>query len=198
MPLTARVIGRVDIAEQVCQALRSAGVEVELATAGPMNVFASRPPAEGVDVTIATSMFDPSLWRLAKLWHPDRPMLALAERERESALRSAVRRRHGPDAYLTWPATGAALADGVRRAVEASAGRHRTWSLDDLTLALVWVGFFLFNMGFVKWLRPIGLLVAGIGLLLRAHSAWSRVWTAIGGAVLLGLGIVALAVLRMS
>lgn len=95
MPSPVRVIGRIDLAEKVQEALRAAGFDAELVTAGPMTVYGSKPPAEGIDVVVATILFDPPRWMFAKARYPRRPMVALAEPPRERALRGALRRRNG-------------------------------------------------------------------------------------------------------
>jgi hypothetical protein len=118
MPTPVRVIGRIVLAERICEAVRSAGFDGEIVTAGPMSVYTGAAPAEGIaegiDVAIATSMFDPPLWRIAKREHPSRPMVALAEWRRERALRGEMLRRYGPDAYVTWPASPEDLAAAIR------------------------------------------------------------------------------------
>ena len=78
VPASIRVIGRIDLAEEISRMFRSAGVDTQIATAGPMSVFTGAPPVEGMDVVAATSIFDPPLWRFAKRKHPLRPMVAVA------------------------------------------------------------------------------------------------------------------------
>src|SRR5689334_13561974 len=101
MSRTVRVIGRVDLASRIQSTLQAAGVKAELAAWGPA-VYGGTPPTDGVDVVIATSALDPWLWRLAKVRHPARPMVAVAGRRREGVLCGALARRHGPDEYVIW------------------------------------------------------------------------------------------------
>jgi hypothetical protein len=187
MPPPVRVIGRVDLADQVRDVVRSAGFEAEGVTAGPVSVFGAAPPAEGVDVVVATSIFDPPLWRVGKSRRPLRPMVAVAERSRERALRGAMLRRHGPDAYVTWPATPEDVAAAIRRA-ESSASRKRSWSAADVGAPLVIWGLIAMNFG-----GGVGALVAGVGLLLGVRSAWNARWQTVGGVVLTLMGGVGVA-----
>jgi hypothetical protein len=140
------------------------------------------PPAEGVVVVAATSMFDPPLWLLAKGRHPLRPMVAVSERRRERALRGAMARRNGPDAYVVWPALPEELAAAIERA-QASASRARSWSIGDLGSALVVFGLLAMNVG-----GGLGALVAGVGLLVGLRAAWNLRWQAVGGVVLTVIG----------
>jgi hypothetical protein len=182
MPPPVRVIGRIDLTEKVHEALRAAGFDSEIVTAGPMAAYGSAPPAEGIDVVVATSIFDPPRWMFAKARHPLRPMVAVAERRRERALRGALSRRSGPDAYVMWPATPDELAAAIRRA-ESSASRRRFWAVADLGAALVAVGLPTMAVG-----GGIGAFVAGVGLLLGLQSAWNARWQAVGGVFLTVLG----------
>jgi hypothetical protein len=196
MPRVVRVIGRIDVAEDVCRTLRGAGVDAQVATAGPMSIYGGTPPAEGLDFVLATSIFDPPLWRLAKRKRPLRPMVAIADGRRERVLRGALRRRNGPDAYVTWPAPAAELLTAVARA-EAAAGRRRTWSRVDFAAALSWCGVVVFNGRVILGRHDVlaastGVSLIGIGLLLNLPFAWSMRWQALGGVLLTGLGFVGL------
>jgi hypothetical protein len=183
-----RVIGRVDLAEQISEVVRRAGFDPELVTAGPRSVYGGTPPAEGVDVVVATSIFDPPLWVIAKGMHPLRPMVAVAELRREPALRGALARRYGPDAYVTWPATPEDLGAAIRRA-ESTASRQRSWTAADVRAALAFAGLFMFNTG-----GGTGALLLGVTLLLGLRSAWNARWQAVGGVLLTALGGMSLAV----
>lgn len=185
MPPVVRVIGRIDFAEEICRTLRGAGMDAQAATAAPMSVYGGTPPADGVDVVLATTIFDPSLWRLAKSKHPLRPMVAVAEQRRERVLLGALRRRNGPDAYVTWPATAAELTDAVQRAV-GSAGRSRSWGRPDVLEALVLVGLLLWCVGGPA--ATVGALVLGVALFLGLPFAWSPWWQAACGMAFAGYG----------
>jgi hypothetical protein len=188
MPPPVRVIGRIDLAEKVHEVLRAAGFDAEVVTAGPTFVFGEgTPPAEGVDVVVATSFSDPILWRVAKGRHPSRPMVAVGERRREGALRGAMLRRNGPDAYATWPATPDHLGAAIRRA-ESSASRQRSWGAADLRAALVLAGLIL-----ARATGGVGAVVAGVCLLLGVPYAWSRRWQVVGGVLLTVFGVVGVA-----
>lgn len=182
-----RVIGRVDLADQIAGAVRSAGYDAGVVTASPMSVFAGTPPAEGIDVVVATSVFDPQLWILAKARSPLRPMVAVAERRRERALRGALSRRNGPDAYVTWPATPDEIAAAIRRA-EASAPRARSWSAADLSSALVALGLPAMTVG-----GGFGAFAVGVGLLVGLGSAWNVRWQTVGGVLLTVVGGIGIA-----
>jgi hypothetical protein len=184
MPAPVRVIGRIDLAEKVSEAVRAAGFDAEVVTAGPMSIFHGTPPAEGVDIVVATSVFDPMLWRVAKGRHPSRPMVAVGERRREGVLRGAMLRRNGPDAYVTWPAMPVDLGAAIRHA-ESPASRPRSWSAADVRAALVQLGLF-FPWGAT---RGVGVAVAGICLLLGLPYAWSPRWQVVGGVLLTVLGV---------
>lgn len=190
MLTSVRVIGRIDLAEKVREALQGAGFHAELATAAPTAVFTGTPPADGVDVVVATSIFDPPLWRFAKRKQPSRPMVAVAERRRERALRGALSRRNGPDAYVTLPATPRELANAVQQAV-GSASRRRSWGRADVAAALVWCGILVSNAGGVlgDLVRSTGALAAGVGLLIGVPFAWNWRWQTVGGVVLGVLGL---------
>jgi hypothetical protein len=197
MPSAVRVVGRIDLAEQVCATLRGAGQDAQLVTEGPMSVFGAAPPAEGVDVVIATSLFDPMLWRLAKRSCAGRrPMVAVAERPRERFLQRAVGRRHGPDAYVIWPATGAEILAAIRRA-EDGVLRRRGWSLADLSRMVAVTGYLVYLAGPLLGggARAGGALLGGLGLILAAPSAWSPGWTAVGGIAAACGGVLAVAFL---
>lgn len=181
MPPPVRVIGRIDLAEQVREAARSAGLDAEVVTAGPTSIFHGTPPDEGVDIVVATSISDPLLWMFAKAKHPLRPMVAVAERRRERALRGMLSRRNGPDAYVTWPASPDELAAAIQRA-RASAGRTRSWSAADIGSALFAAGLL------VGVVDDIGMLVSGVGLLLGLRSAWNARWQAVAGVFLVLFG----------
>jgi hypothetical protein len=190
MPPSVRVIGRIDRAEQVREAVRSAGFDAEVVTASPMSVFIGTPPGEGVDVAIATSIFDPPLWRTGKRRHPLRPMVVVAEKRHERGLRGAILRKYGPDAYVTWPATPEVLADAIRRA-ESTAPRARSWSAADVGGWLVQIGVFTGFAGGAP--GALGALVAGVGFLLGLRAAWNLWWQAVGAVLFTLLGAVGVA-----
>jgi hypothetical protein len=183
MPSFVRVIGRVDLADRIGEAVRHAGFDVERVTAGPMSVFQRTPPATGADIVVGTSIFDLPLWSVAKGRHPLRPMVAVAEQRREGWLRGAMLRRNGPDAYVTWPAAPEELAAAIRRA-EASASRRRTRSAADLRAALVLPTLLLANST-----CGVGAAVAGVCLLLGQSDAWSPRWQVVGGLLLTVAGV---------
>jgi hypothetical protein len=200
-----RVIGRIDLAEKIGESLRSAGFDAEVVTAGPTNVYAIAPvPAEGVDVAVATSIFDPTLWSLAKRRHPARPMVAVSGPERERALRGSVARRFGADAYVTWPATPEQLTSAVRRA-ESAVTRRRSFGRADLATALLWFGLAAAQIPAradpspADVLRMAGALLAGVGFLLGVPYAWNVRWHATAGVAFTFFGAlgVALAMLRL-
>lgn len=196
MRLTVRVIGRIDVAEAIASALRGAGVDADVVNAGPMTAITSAPtPHDGADVVLVTSLFDPPLWRLGKARNPLRPMVAVAEPRRERFLRGLVTRRHGPDAYVTWPATEMELTAALQRA-SASAGPLRRWSWLDAADAVVGLGFPIWvlapSLGLGHWGNAVSvsaLLLAGLGLLVRAPYSWNVWWQVFAGVATMALGI---------
>lgn len=203
MRIKVRVIGRIDLANAIAEALRGAGVDAEVVTAGPMTVFNAAPPPDGgADIVVATSLFDPPLWRLAKARSPLRPIVAVAEPRRERFLRALVTRRHGPDAYVTWPTSAAELTAAVQRA-SASAGQLRRWSWLDVGAAAVplCTFAFYFPVGRGVWAdaaKASAVLLAGAGLLVGAPFAWSARWQAFTGLLVAGFGIAMLVALAAS
>jgi hypothetical protein len=194
MPPSVRVIGRIDVAEAIRRELRSIGVDADVVTGAPMSVFSARPPDDGgADIVVATSAFDAPLWRWAKMTTPLRPMVATAAPPRERFLRGLPTRRHGPDAWVTWPATAKELQRALEQA-RASAGRRRRWGFPDVAAGLRWIG----NLTMITWVLllqrndgplVIGLVLSGLGSLLGSPFAWNTWARGIAGGLATILGL---------
>lgn len=203
-----RVIGRIDRTEAIAAALRAEGLDAVHSTSGPVHALLNETPPEGVDVVVGTSIWDPSLWRMAKLRKGARPMVVVGEPRHAAALEARTRDRHGPDACATWPGAGAELATAVRAAT-MRAREVRPRGAGDVAVLLRWIGIST-TMGVPHvstlgpWLdtatsvvKGLGIFILGIGILVgRTRSFHPRWTTALGAALALsgGVGVVLLAV----
>jgi hypothetical protein len=119
-----RVIGRIDLAQQVHAALLAAGADAHVATAAPMAVV-SATGRDGSSIDVLANALDvcPGIKEAA----PERPVVLVIWNEPGSdvdvltmMVESAAKTARGPDAYLRWPATGPELLAACERAKEAS------------------------------------------------------------------------------
>lgn len=117
-----RVIGRIDLAQQIHAALVAEGADARLATAAPMAVIAET-GRDGTGIDVLAMGFDvcPGIKKAA----PQRPVVMVTWDEPRSELAAAMaasmaRTARGPDAHLGWPATGRELLEACERAREAS------------------------------------------------------------------------------
>ncbi len=125
-----RVIGRIDLAQQVHAALVAAGAGANLATAAPMAVIAATGRDDtAIDVIANDTLMCAGIKKAA----PMRPVVVITWDEPGSDLnrrRAAVQAEtaRGPDAHLPWPATGAEILAACERAKAASRVRRPRFS----------------------------------------------------------------------
>jgi hypothetical protein len=150
-----RVIGRIDLAQQLHAALTAAGADARLATAAPMAVVAAT-GRDGTAIDLLAN--DVDLCSALKKGAPKRPVAMVVWDEDGSGLTTrwvaaVAETSRGPDAWLAWPATGAELlaaCDRARATVSTPRPRFR-WR--DLALPASAIA----AVGFVAWALPGGL-----------------------------------------
>jgi len=120
-----RVIGR-DLAEQIHAALVAAGADARLATGAPMAVISDTGrDGTGIDVLANGSDVCPAIKKVAT----QRPVVMVTWDEQGSELAStmaasAAKTARGPDAHLSWPATGRDILAACESAKEAALVRR--------------------------------------------------------------------------
>lgn len=186
MAPSIRVFGSSDLAVPVHAALVSAGADAQL-PGGAVGAAVRPADAPGtVDVVCLNNIVDLQ-WAVAlKKVDPHHCLLAVGPVERKLALAAAAELRRGPDAYVTWPATGEALLSGVERAVQAvSRGeRQRRWSPSLITGVAKGFGILVFGFGVLvqllahaqgAWqlLPSAGFALWGAAVVLGARYGWS-------------------------
>jgi hypothetical protein len=118
-----RVIGRVDLAQQIHAALLAEGADARLATAAA-KAAARETGRDGTAIDVLASAFD--ALNAIKKAAPGRPVVMVTFDDPDSGgaqariMASAARFSTGPDAHLPWPATGRDLLAACERAVEAA------------------------------------------------------------------------------
>jgi DNA-binding NarL/FixJ family response regulator len=117
---SVRVIGQSDVARQVFEGLRSAGVVAQLEAGAPADVAGVALEAGAVDVVCTDSGSDSAL-ALVKRAFPRRPVLAVVDLQHAPDMERALDGALAPDAYVAWPATATDLVAGIRRATDAAA-----------------------------------------------------------------------------
>jgi hypothetical protein len=185
---TVRVVGRGDLATQVLSALKSAGVDAVQVDSGLLD-----DAAQDVDVAVGEGCRDLSLWRRAKRRRPLRPLVVVAAKDHEGALRGATESRRGPDGYVAWPGAEGELVATVNGAVE-SAGQPRTVSLGDFFRAMKWLSALLVvvcgaAIGPLSVALFVSLLLLGGSTMLGSPYAWMPRRTLLGGLAAFALGI---------
>lgn len=149
-----RVIGRIDLAEQIHAALVALGVDARLATSAPMAVI-SATGRDGTGIDVIANGFDicPGIKKTA----PERPVVMVTWDEPGTELTStmaatAAKTARGPDAHLRWPATGADILSACERAKVAARIRRPRFTASGifgrlaLLALLVVVGWALFDV----------------------------------------------------
>ena len=122
--LAVRVIGWTPLADPVEAALRAAGVTTHPQSIPPEQVIRAEVEPGTVDLVVVERDRELLVARFIRRRAPGRPLVLVGPARIERALRHAVRSPGGADGYLTWPADGAALAEGIARA-QAQAGQPR-------------------------------------------------------------------------
>jgi hypothetical protein len=115
-----RVIGRVDLAQQIHAALVSEGADARLATAAPMAVVAET-GRDGTGIDVLANAFE--LCSSIKKAAQGRPVVMVTFEEGAGATPTAeayaaqiARTSRGPDAHLPWPASGVEILAACERA----------------------------------------------------------------------------------
>lgn len=203
-----RVIGWTPLADPVEAALRAAGVTTHPQSIGPEEVIRAQVAPGTVDLLVVERDRELLISSLIRRRAPGRPMVLVGPARHEAALRHAVSAPGGADSYVTWPADGAALLDGIARA-QAQAGRPRPARRLRARVqdALIRGRFLLALLGLAAGLprfqdpqaRRLAMLAAaaawmlfGLAGLWKAHVAVKPCTDRILGAVVLGLGLVLL------
>ena len=115
-----RVIGRIDLADEVQRALAAAGIESNVVTAGPMAAATAAGEDGSVDVVVQDLGTCAGIKRKAR----HRPVVVITTAKDERRVLANMRGASGPDAHVVWPASGEDLRAAVARAV-ATAGTVR-------------------------------------------------------------------------
>lgn len=173
-----RVIGRIDLAQQIHAALVGVGVDARLATAAPMAVI-SATGRDGTAIDVVANGFD--ICSGIKKAAPERPVVMVTWDEPGTDLASsmaatAARSARGPDAHLPWPATGSDLLTACERAKGAAQIRRPRFTagglvgrlaLLGLVLVVGWALFDVFRAADDRWSEVAS-----------PHDAsrWSHVW----------------------
>lgn len=197
-----RVVGRIDLAEQIRAALAAAGADARVATTAPMDV-AARTGEDGTGVDVLANGIEACA--AIKKVAPGRPVVLIAWDDSGSdAVRamaaSAATTRRGPDAVLSWPATGAEILAACERArAAARVERPRITTRILLTQVALAAIVAAYGVAFVGDFRALAtgaetlwprvtLLVAQAGLFTAGatwswararqgpHRRWHRAW----------------------
>jgi hypothetical protein len=163
-----RVLGRIDLAQQVYDLLRGAGVEARLSTSAPMAAAAET----GKDGTTLDVYIGEGIdLHIDKRRHPARPLVVLAHPALLPGFEARARTATGPDAWAAWPATAAEIVAACQRAVErATTPRPRRTTgqlvasagLVLLTLAVVLASIFGPRGPNGEWSDPMGRMLRGL------------------------------------
>jgi hypothetical protein len=179
-----RVIGRIDLAQQIHAALVAEGVDARLATAAPMAVVAQT-GRDGTGIDILANGFElcPSLKKAA----PGRPLVVVTFDETgsefaETYAASLAKTSRGPDVHLPWPATGRELLEACDRAVERARVPRPRFSLQDVTIRLIGLAmlgaliWFVSPAGPARRLEPLGPRARILASLLQAAVFGASAW----------------------
>jgi hypothetical protein len=202
-----RVIGRIDLADEVHRALGGAGIESYVVTAGPMSAAdAAGQDGSEADVLV-TGALPHELLTCAGIKRKarHRPVVLITPAKLERIARAHMRGAFGPDAHVVWPASGEHLRSGIARAV-ATAGTARP-RLPGGSLS----GAILFALGailysavgvlamcgadttiFSRTVLAVGTGLLGAGSWLGARYSLMPRWNLIFGVVMLLFGAVEL------
>jgi hypothetical protein len=176
-----RVIGRIDLAQQIHAALLAEGADARLATAAPMAVVADT-GRDGTGLDVLANAFEicPGIKKSA----PGRPVVMVTFDEFGSELAgelaaSAARTSRGPDVHLPWPATGRELLEACGRAVERARMPRPRFSLQAVAVRLVGIGI----LGGLLWVllfgdrsRPLSASVRLAATFLQAAFLGASAW----------------------
>jgi hypothetical protein len=195
MPSTVRVTGPHDLALEVHRAFLAAGVEAQLLTDAASSAALVAAAPGTVDVVCRTDARDATIVMMKRA-DPRRPVLAVGPLPRPAL--ASIDQAWGPDAFVCWPATQAALVAGVARAVVvAPRAKHLRWpwvtrSATYAGLLICMVGGLPLGLGVAGAIaQAFGVFLAGSGSLLGATYSRSPLRSATFGAGCL-LGAVAL------
>ena len=150
---TVRVIGRIDLAQKVHEALVAAGVNARLTTAAPASVVATTGQDDSEIDVVAGDM---GICLAIKKAAPRRPVVAMITRQAEAGTALIAKTGRGPDAYAFWPPNGEDIKIACDHARETVGSRRPriVWRLRLLQAA---------------FLSPSAMLVAAAG---------ARIWGA--------------------
>lgn len=197
-----RVIGRIDLADEVHRALGAAGIESYVVTAGPMSAAA----ATGEDGSEADVLVGGGLPQelgtcagiKRKVRH--RPVVLVTPAKLERIALAHMRGAFGPDAHVAWPASGEELRSGIARAVAAAGtvrprfprGQLPGMIMFALGTVLLLVGMVRDMLGadmtlFSRFLSPLAFGILGTGALLASPYSLMRRWDLFYGVVMLTL-----------
>jgi hypothetical protein len=196
-----RIIGRIDLADEVHRALGAAGIESNVVTAGPTAAAA----ASGEDGSVAVVVQDLGMCGGIKRKARHRPVVMVTTAKDERRVLANMRGASGPDAHVVWPASGDDLRAAVARAVAAAdTVRPRVPRGQLPSIGLFLVGAILFLGGLLLGMlgsdRPtadalndVGTGLLGAGMWLGAtYSDMPGLYRFAGGAMLLGAALKAI------
>jgi hypothetical protein len=117
-----RVIGRIDLADEVHRALGAAGIESYVVTAGPMAAAeATGQDGSEADVLVADVLaHELGICAGIKRKARRRPVVLVTPAKLERIALAHMRGAFGPDAHVVWPASGEEVRSGIARAVAAA------------------------------------------------------------------------------
>lgn len=179
-----RVIGRIDLAQQIHAVLVAAGADARLATAAPGAVL-KETGRDGTGIDVLANGFE--LCLALKKAAPGRPVVIVTFDETGSEFAEAyadslARTSRGPDVHLPWPATGCAILEACERAVERARVPRPRFNIQDVAIRLVGVGmlvaliWFLFPAGPARRLEPLGPRARLVASLLQAAVFGASAW----------------------
>lgn len=125
-----RVLGRIDLAQQAYDLLRSVGVEARLSTSAPMAAAAET----GSDDTTLDLVVGQAIGFSDKGRHPNRPVVVLAHPAFFPEIEAQARTSSGPDAWAAWPASAEEIVAACQRAIERSGKPRPRWTRGQLIL----------------------------------------------------------------
>ena len=167
-----RVIGRIDLADEVHRALGAAGIDSNVVTAGPTAAAA----ASGEDGSVAVVVQDLGMCGGIKRKARHRPVVMVTTAKDERRVLANMRGASGPDAHVVWPASGEDLRAAVARAVAAAGTvRPRVPRGQLPSIVLVLVGAILLLGGLAGMLgsdSPTGDVLADVGSGLAGAGMW--------------------------
>jgi hypothetical protein len=195
-----RVIGRIDLADEVQRALGAAGIESYVVTAGPMAAAEAtgqdRSEADGLVADVLAHELGICAGIKRKARH--RPVVLVTPAKLERIALAHMRGAFGPDAHVVWPASGEAVRSGIARAVAAAETVRPRFPGRSLpgailfalaTLLLIAPGVLVVlhadTTPFSRAAIPLGTGLLGAGSLLGARYSLMPRWNLIFGVLMI-------------